>query len=316
MMLFLFLNQSRIMDKSYYNTYIKPLLVEDTMPVIEFLQGKGLIKTQVSCDLCQVDMKMFSYKNAVTDKYVWRCVSRECPKFHCPKSIRIDSFFFRSRLSLQTWIQIIYCWSIKMTQVQTATFANINTKTATKCYSSIREACSTHLRNSRIELGGPGAVIQLDESLFSKKAKYHRGRVGKKQIWVFGILDTSQTPAIGYMEIVPKRDAATLLPIIQRIVRPGSVIYSDEWRSYRHIQRDLGLVHHTVNHSLHFVDPITGINTQAIEAYWSAKKSVIKTMRGCRRKLLQGYLDEFMWRDRFQHDPMSNLFQHISLQYP
>ena len=30
--------------------------------------------------------------------------------------------------------------------------------------------------------------------------------------------DTSQTPAVGYMELVPQRDAATLLPIIQQHV--------------------------------------------------------------------------------------------------
>ncbi len=79
------------------------------------------------------------------------------------------------------------------------------------------------------------------------------------------------------MEIVKKRDANTLLPIIQRIVRPGSFIYSDEWRAYRNIQTLLGLQHKTVNYSLHFVDPVTGVHTQAIKAYWSSKKSVIKT---------------------------------------
>jgi hypothetical protein len=31
-----------------------------------------------------------------------------------------------------------------------------------------------------------------------------------------------------YMEAVAKRDKATLLPIIEKIVRPGSIIYSNE----------------------------------------------------------------------------------------
>ena len=48
-------------------------------------------------------------------------------------------------------------------------------------------------------------------------------------MWVFGIVDTSQTPALGYMEVVQTRDAATLLPIIRAHVAPGSVIHSDMW---------------------------------------------------------------------------------------
>jgi hypothetical protein len=39
--------------------------------------------------------------------------------------------------------------------------------------------------------------------------------VASKEQWVFGLADTSSKPAITYMETVDKRDAATLLPIIQ-----------------------------------------------------------------------------------------------------
>ena len=52
-------------------------------------------------------------------------------------------------------------------------------------------------------------------------------------MWVFGLVDTSHTPALGYMEIVSQRDAATLLPIIQAHVAPGTIIHSDQWAAYR-----------------------------------------------------------------------------------
>ena len=49
-------------------------------------------------------------------------------------------------------------------------------------------------------------------------------------MWVFGIVDVDvETPALGYMEVVQTRDAATLLPIIRAHVAPGSVIHSDKW---------------------------------------------------------------------------------------
>ena len=69
-------------------------------------------------------------------------------------------------------------------------------------------------------------------------------------IMVFGIVDTSTTPGTGYLRIVIRRDAATLLPIIQNVTRPGGIIHSDQWRAYHGIQQQLGLQHRTVNHSL------------------------------------------------------------------
>ena len=117
------------------------------------------------------------------------------------------------------------------------------------------------------------------------------------------------------MEIVENRSAEALLPIIKKVVRPGSIIHSDMWRAYINIERDLGFEHHTVNHSLHFVDPVTGIHTQSIESYWNKHKSEIKTMRGCKRSFLSSYLQEFMWRERFSVDGLANLCRHIAMQY-
>ena len=117
------------------------------------------------------------------------------------------------------------------------------------------------------------------------------------------------------MEIVDKRDVDTLLPIIQRVVRTGSIIHTDEWRSYRNLQ-GLGFTHRTVNHSVNFVNPINGVHTQNIEFYWNKHKSQIKKMHECRREFLPSYIQEFMWRDRFGVNGFANLCQHIALQYP
>ena len=53
------------------------------------------------------------------------------------------------------------------------------------------------------------------ESLFRHKPKYHRGRAPALDQWVFGLCDTSTTPGVSYMELLPDRLAQTLIPIIE-----------------------------------------------------------------------------------------------------
>ena len=43
-----------------------------------------------------------------------------------------------------------------------------------------------------------------------------------------------------------------------RNMQPSSLVYTDEWAAYRRIQRALGFNLQMVNHSLNFVDPVTG----------------------------------------------------------
>lgn len=52
---------------------------------------------------------------------------------------------------------------------------------------------------------------------------------------------------------VEKRDEATLLPIIKRWIKPGSVIAVSDWKGYTNLERE-GYVHKTVNHSKEFVN--------------------------------------------------------------
>lgn len=152
--------------------------------------------------------------------------------------------------------------------------ADTGEKTAIQMYQYLRDVCSIKLLQIPIQLGGPGIVVQIDESLFNHKAKYNRGRSASKEQWVFGLADTSTKPAITYLEVVDKRNAETLLPIISKAVKAGTIIHSDQWKAYQNINTQLQLTHETVNHSLNFVDPTTGVHTQAIESYWAKAKQV------------------------------------------
>ena len=121
------------------------------------------------------------------------------------------------------------------------------------------------------------------------------------------------------MEVVARRDAATLLPIINDHTAPGTIVHSDEWAAYRSVQNLPNVSNHgTVNHSVTFVDPTTGVHTQNVESYWCRVKTKLKRMRGCHAHQLPSYLDEFMWRERYGKtapDALENIMRDIAQQY-
>ena len=148
--------------------------------------------------------------------------------------------------------------------------------------------------------------------------QYHRGRRADYEQWIFGMVDTSRTPSLGYMQLVDTRDAATLLPIIRAHTAPGTIIHSHEWAAYSRISRDIPhLQHATVNHSVEFVNRTSGVHTRNIESYWNRVKK-FKSMKGVHSHQLASYLDEFMWRERYgttSQQAFDSILLDISLQF-
>ena len=136
---------------------------------------------------------------------------------------------------------------------------------------------------------------------------------------MFGMVDTSHTPALGYMEMVHEecgyiasdnskpcspRDDHPLGSVAG--VQPGGTTSSRLHSSHS-------------EHSLHFVDPATGVHTQHVESYWNRVKVKLKRMKGCHLHQLPGYLDEFMWRERHGKtgkEAFSSILRDIAQQYP
>jgi transposase-like protein len=98
--------------------------------------------------------------------------------------------------------------------------------------------------------------------------------------------------------VVPDRTAATLLPLIQQFVLPGTRIISDGWSAYAQIENipEQNYHHVVVNHSLFYVDPFDGTHTNTIEGKWNGMKKAIPRQGFKTDKMLQEYLGEQMWR--------------------
>ncbi|CAI6355836.1 unnamed protein product [Macrosiphum euphorbiae] len=164
----------------------------------------------------------------------------------------------------------------------------------------------------KVKLGGCGRTVEIDESKFGRR-KHHRGHRVEGQ-WVFGGYERETGNC--FMIPVENRTAETLLVIIKDWIKPGTTIISDCWRAYNTLNNE-GYQHLTVNHSLHFKDPETGVHSNTIESSWRHSKASMSNY--CRKKAFYaGYLAKFMFTKHCRShklDPTAELFKHAGILY-
>jgi len=104
-----------------------------------------------------------------------------------------------------------------------------------------------------LRLDGANVIIQIDETKLNHNVKSHRGKCPKLPSWTLCIVDISTQPATGFPTLIPDRQTKTLIPIIERVVRPGSIIHTDEAQVYQRLDKsEIGYAHETVCHKYYF----------------------------------------------------------------
>jgi len=69
--------------------------------------------------------------------------------------------------------------------------------------------------------------VEIDEALFGRRTKHHRGDPRGIKVWIFGIVERQ----INRLKVFPidRRDTATVIPIIQQHVAPRTTVITDGW---------------------------------------------------------------------------------------
>ena len=133
--------------------------------------------------------------SSTSDGWGWRCSNQRCANRCSFRTIRTGSFFEKSKITLDKWLYVIYFWS-QGTKVTTASkMVQVSEKSTIQMFQYLREVCSTKLIQTPAQLGGPGVIVQIDESLFNHKPKYNRGRRARahEEVWVFGHIVSNHT---------------------------------------------------------------------------------------------------------------------------
>ena len=210
-----------------YGVFFKP-----QKELKEWLMEHGLFMNVVYCQHCEVLCNL-QVREKRTDGFVWRCTKNRNHEI----GLRKYSFFDSSHFPIADIMQFIKSAvdgeSLHMMAMDSG--MDYKKKSSVDWASFCREIAMEYVYRDVLGRGADPPMklnghIEIDESCFGSRTKYHIGQKRGLNVWVVGLIERSSNRIILYP--VDNRDAATLTSIIQRHVEPGSHIYTDGWSAH------------------------------------------------------------------------------------
>ena len=211
-------------------------------------------------------------------------------------SIRVGTIFQDTKLPLRKWFIAIWMVTSHPKGIASTTLAKdlgITQKSAWFVLHRLRYASRTPSFSAPLQ-----GVVEIDETfvggkqrnMHADKRKAMKGGASGKAI-VFGMIERDGDLRAGVVEDIKQ---TTLEPIVAHHVAPGSVICSDEHRSYRDLKYDFR--HSTIRHSLG--EYVRGpVHTNSIESVWALlKRQIIGIHHWVSPKHLDAYVSEMSFR--------------------
>lgn len=192
----------------------------------------------------------------------------------------------RCRLTEKKQERLLEFFVGEMTARTAADLVGVNKTTAAYFYHRLREIIAWK-QDEVFPLSGE---VEVDESYFGGKRKGKRGRGAAGKVPVFGILKRGGRV---YTKMIPDVRTETLMPIMERMIVPDSVVYTDCLASYNAL--DISDFHHLrINHSELFADQRNHIN--GIENFWNQAKRQMRKYNGVPKHHFHLFLKESEWR--------------------
>jgi len=208
-------------------------------------------------------------------------------------------------LTRTEWRRVAHLFVLGLSTKQVAEEAGLERKRVLRALSTIRKA---------LLLDPPEAfsgIVEVDETYVGGKRRNQRraaravkvkhGR-GTMKAAVFGIRCRSGQV---WAEVVPDLDANTLMASIRAHVAAGSVVCSDELRSYTGVAAQ-GYVHRLVRHCDGQYSDGRGTHINGLEGFWGYLKRRLVSRGGIRRERLPLFLNEYVWRYNHRKESIAN----------
>ena len=210
---------------------------------------------------------------------------------HCNSHVYpcVGTIFEGSRTPLVKWFYAIYLFASSRHGVPAKELERqlgVTYKCAWRMAHKIREFMAD------MDTGMLFGEVEIDESYIGGHRPGTPGRgAGGKTI----VLGMKQRGGSMKAFVIPDAKAATIQPLIDQHVAPGTTIHTDEWWGYR-LLTWRGFDHHKVRHGRGEYAR-DGIHTNSIENFWARLKLSIRGSHiHVSRKWLHNYIAEFAFR--------------------
>lgn len=193
---------------------------------------------------------------------------------------------------LRRELSIIVGFHQQQTARQCALDAGISYHAIERVYRRLRELLWHICELEGAKLSGE---IEIDDTYFGGRRKGRRGRGAAGKSVVLGLLERDGRV---YTRLVSNVSAETLMNVIRRRTRKGSVYYTDSFKSYNSLR--LYGKHYRISHGRRFAKEHIHIN--GIEGFWSFAKHKLYNYRGVSQSNFPLYLKEMEWRFNHRHE--------------
>lgn len=205
-----------------------------------------------------------------------------------------DTIFEKSTTSLKYWFYAIYLMSktrCGISAKQLERELGVTYKTAWRMFQKIR--IMLYERPTKKE-----GVVEVDETYVGGKSHGKRGRGAENKTPVFGIIERDGKLVAQQIADVK---SGTLIPLIEENITPKAIIYTDEFLSYKPLDK-MGYIHDVINHA-EKVYVLDDVHINNIEGFWSLfKRGINGVYHSVSRKYLQNYINEYVFRYNNRHD--------------
>lgn len=250
--------------------------------LITFLQEERFLHREVFCNSCGHSLHINSNKR-VLDGFSFRCQTRCCVDFKTYKTIRKNSFFENFTIPFKSIFKVILGYATRQPRHSIQRGVNLSKPTLLEITNKLIHLIP-NVDFSFDKLGGPGKVVQVDETMLNYKCKSHRGRSATNRTDSLCMVEYTDRITRCFAVVIPNKLQTTIVPIICSQVSSHSKIHTDEHGSYRNL-RLFSYLHGTVCHKYEFVNRINGVNTQGIESFHNELKLEIKRRKGIKTEL-------------------------------
>ncbi len=214
---------------------------------------------------------------------------------HCRKQFTLTTgtLFESSHIPLHVWLSaahLIMASKKGMSAHQLHRMLGITYKSAWFMAHRLREAMTPTTPGP---LGGEGKIVEIDETYWGNKNKQIPGsRGGHHKMKVFSLVERGGDVRSFHVRSV---NAKTLRPLIKEHVAAGTLVMTDEARTYNYLEKEYPF-HGVVNHSKGEYSR-GAVTTNGIEGFFALlKRGLVGTFHHVGEQHLGRYIGEFDFR--------------------